>query len=372
MHRAALLIGGNQGDRHSLLLQATDLIRQRIGSVALLSSIHETEPWGDFEIQTSESEIQNFLNQALVVDTLLSPHDLLREALAIEHTLGRRRPASTDCSPCQGELPAGVRGESSRVFKRTSEACRNTKELEPIRKTLRSNATSAEAFLWTYLKNKQLSGYRFRRQYSIEKYILDFYCPALRLAVELDGDVHYDSFSRQREYDLQRDEYLHREYGVKVVRFENRMVFEHLSSVIGWIENAIVEQGGVVVPYDWTKYGAPGCSPCQGELPAGVRGGCNADTVLPLRPSATSPCEGEEPDTPLTPASAVQGRLYHSRPIDIDIIFYDHAIISTPDLTVPHPRMHLRSFVLEPLAEVMPDYVHPLLHKTVKQLLSEL
>ena len=210
MHRAALLIGGNQGDRHSLLLQATDLIRQRIGSVALLSSIHETEPWGDFEIQTSESEIQNFLNQALVVDTLLSPHDLLREALAIEHTLGRRRPASTDCSPCQGELPAGVRG------------------------------------------------------------------------------------------------------------------------------------------------------------------GCNADTVLPLRPSATSPCEGEEPDTPLTPASAVQGRLYHSRPIDIDIIFYDHAIISTPDLTVPHPRMHLRSFVLEPLAEVMPDYVHPLLHKTVKQLLSEL
>ena len=91
MHRAALLIGGNQGDRHSLLLQATDLIRQRIGSVALLSSIHETEPWGDFEIQNSESEIQNFLNQALVVDTLLSPHDLLHEALAIEHTLGRRR-----------------------------------------------------------------------------------------------------------------------------------------------------------------------------------------------------------------------------------------------------------------------------------------
>ncbi len=168
MHRLALLIGGNQGDRHLLIQQAAEQIRQRIGSVVAFSRIYETEPWGTFETEGGESKVENFLNQALLVATPLSAHEALREALDIEKDLGRQRPQASSSGATQG------------------------------------------------------------------------------------------------------------------------------------------------------------------------------------------------------------ARTYHSRPIDIDLIFFDHDVIDTPDLVIPHPRMHLRRFVLEPLAEIMPDYVHPVLKKTVTQLLHEI
>jgi 2-amino-4-hydroxy-6-hydroxymethyldihydropteridine diphosphokinase len=67
-----------------------------------------------------------------------------------------------------------------------------------------------------------------------------------------------------------------------------------------------------------------------------------------------------------------ESRIYHSRPIDIDLIFYDDLVVDTHELTLPHPRMHLRRFVLEPLTEIIPTYRHPVTGKTVKQLLYEI
>lgn len=77
----------------------------------------------------------------------------------------------------------------------------------------------------------------------------------------------------------------------------------------------------------------------------------------------------EEPLTAKENKSAV--RKYSSRPIDIDLIFFNDDTVDTDDLTIPHPRMQQRRFVLAPLEEIMPEYRHPKLRKTVRQLLEE-
>jgi 2-amino-4-hydroxy-6-hydroxymethyldihydropteridine diphosphokinase len=64
--------------------------------------------------------------------------------------------------------------------------------------------------------------------------------------------------------------------------------------------------------------------------------------------------------------------VYHDRIIDIDILLYGSETISTERLTIPHPLMHKRDFVLEPLAEIAPDFIHPIIRKSINNLLQEL
>ena len=66
------------------------------------------------------------------------------------------------------------------------------------------------------------------------------------------------------------------------------------------------------------------------------------------------------------------GGAYHDRVIDIDILLYGNAVIDTPRLTIPHPLMHLRDFVLEPLEQIAPEIVHPTTGKSIRELADEL
>jgi 2-amino-4-hydroxy-6-hydroxymethyldihydropteridine diphosphokinase len=68
----------------------------------------------------------------------------------------------------------------------------------------------------------------------------------------------------------------------------------------------------------------------------------------------------------------VRTKKWEPRMIDIDILFYDNEIISTDNLVIPHPGLHLRKFTLVPLAELMPGYIHPVLKKSISDLLHDL
>ncbi len=105
----------------------------------------------------------------------------------------------------------------------------NKKEFIKKRQHLRRNMTKAEIILWSKLKGKQLNGLKFRRQYGINNYIVDFYCPELRLAIEIDGDVHcYDSritYDKKRQGEIEA-------LGIRVLRYTNIDVIRNLDGVL--------------------------------------------------------------------------------------------------------------------------------------------
>jgi very-short-patch-repair endonuclease len=103
------------------------------------------------------------------------------------------------------------------------------------RKALRHNATGAEQRLWQHLRAQQI-GAKFRRQYSVDAYVLDFYAPRVKLAIEVDGDSHFTS--EAIEHDRERTTCLNR-FGIEVLRFTNLEILENIEGVLARIDEAI-------------------------------------------------------------------------------------------------------------------------------------
>jgi very-short-patch-repair endonuclease len=109
-------------------------------------------------------------------------------------------------------------------------------KLVPRAKELRKNMTPAEKQLWfAYLKGLSI---RFWPQRPIDNFIVDFYCPKLRLVIEIDGDSH--NTQEAKAYDEERSAVL-KGYGISVIRFSNQDVFQHFEAVCGRIDALIAE-----------------------------------------------------------------------------------------------------------------------------------
>jgi len=104
------------------------------------------------------------------------------------------------------------------------------------RRKLRQNQTEAEKLIWRFLRSRQLLGHKFKRQYSIDHFVIDFYCPELKLAVEADGATHNES--GRKEYDIRREKYLNK-FGVSFVRIKDEELFGNPNKAFDKIEEAI-------------------------------------------------------------------------------------------------------------------------------------
>ena len=114
---------------------------------------------------------------------------------------------------------------------------KSTPYLKTHRQNLRKKMTKAEVALWLMIKGKQL-GERFLRQYSIDNYIVDFYCPKYKLAIELDGEDHFTEDGMAK--DIKRDNHL-KWRGVNVLRFENFEIFDFPQRTLDEIKRYLSE-----------------------------------------------------------------------------------------------------------------------------------
>ena len=131
-------------------------------------------------------------------------------------------------------------------FNRTTE--------KAMRRQLRKAMPKAEVLVWSRLRGKQLCGYKFRRQYSVGPYSIDFYCPAAKLAIEIDGDSHF--YPVEQRYDSQRQRYIE-SFGIRCLRFTNSEIYENLEGVLETVARVLQNIAG------WCRRRHPPQSPLR-------------------------------------------------------------------------------------------------------------
>ena len=118
----------------------------------------------------------------------------------------------------------------TKLFNKTTEKLK--------RQQLRRNITKAEAIIWQKLRCKQIETCKFRNQYSVDRFVLDFYSPEIKLAIEIDGESHFQEEAAQ--YDRQRQIFIE-STGINFLRFTNNQVYENLNGVLEIIAQKIRE-----------------------------------------------------------------------------------------------------------------------------------
>ena len=112
----------------------------------------------------------------------------------------------------------------------------NKKSEKEKRRKLRNNPTYTEKVLWLSLRKKQIHGVRFLRQYSVNYFVIDFYAPKIKLAIEVDGSSHIG----KEEYDARRQKYIEA-FNIEMVRFTDEQVMGNTNNVVKSIE-VVVEK----------------------------------------------------------------------------------------------------------------------------------
>ena len=141
---------------------------------------------------------------------------------------------------------------------------------------LRREMTPQEHKLWQRLRGKQLLGLRFRRQHPINRFILDFFCYEHKVAVEIDGDSHYQP--DQQEYDQARTDWLV-QHGIRVIRFTNRDLDANIEGVLGEIAQVCGADTDLALS---SADSPPSNSPRWGEdLTSPQRGGLRGGEIQP-------------------------------------------------------------------------------------------
>jgi len=110
--------------------------------------------------------------------------------------------------------------------------------LKQLARNLRNNSTLSEVLFWNEVKGKRINGFQFLRQMPIGNFIIDFYCPKLRLAIEIDGDSH--GFDEAIQRDKHKEKYLSK-LGIHLIRYDDNELKSNIQGtidhLIDWIEN---------------------------------------------------------------------------------------------------------------------------------------